>query len=208
MDSRKNIKLQEKSIIRIIPAIDIIDSKCVRLQKGDFSTKKIYNNNPLEVAKEFEDNGIRYLHLVDLDGARNRRITNWNILEKIASKTALKIDFGGGIQSDEDLKIAFESGADKITAGTIAVKDYELAVSWIKKYGSERIILGTDVNNEMISIHGWKKTTEINIFDFISKYLKSNIEQIICTDISKDGMLAGTSNELYKKIKSKFQNYF
>ncbi|MEA1986183.1 MAG: 1-(5-phosphoribosyl)-5-[(5-phosphoribosylamino)methylideneamino]imidazole-4-carboxamide isomerase [Candidatus Marinimicrobia bacterium] len=194
--------------MRIIPAIDIIDGKCIRLEKGDFSTKKIYNENPLEVAKEFEDNGIQYLHLVDLDGAKKRRIINWNILEQIAVKTKLKIDFGGGVQSENDLKIAFESGAEKITAGSIAVKNHEMVIDWIKKYGSDKIILGADVKNKKITIHGWKERTDINIFSFIKNYSKTGIQEIICTDISKDGMLAGSSNELYNEIKEKFPELF
>jgi len=202
-----NLKKQKTSNIRIIPAIDIIDGKCIRLEKGNFASKKIYNENPLEVAKRFEDNGIKYLHLVDLDGAKKREIVNWNILEKISTKTDLKVDFGGGVQTDEDLRIAFECGADKVTAGSIAIKNYKLVASWIVKYG-EKIILGADVNDENISIHGWEEKTNINIFDLINKYLKINIKQIICTDISKDGMLSGTSNELYQKIKSKFPEIF
>lgn len=186
--------------MRIIPAIDIIDGKCVRLSKGDYDTKKIYNESPLEVAKQFEDAGIQYLHMVDLDGAKAKHIVNYKILEKVASKTNLQIDFGGGLKSDEDLKIAFESGAKQITGGSIAVKNPELFSNWIQKYGSERIILGADANNEKIAISGWQEESEEELIPFIQKHQQKGIEYVICTDIAKDGMLEGPSFELYEKI--------
>lgn len=186
--------------MRIIPAIDIIDGKCVRLSKGDYATKKIYNENPLEVAKQFEAHGIQYLHLVDLDGAKSSKIINHKILEQIASKTSLKIDFGGGLKSDSDLKIAFESGANQITGGSIAVKNPVLFQEWISKYGSEKIILGADANNEKVSVSGWLEESQEDLIPFIGNYQKKGIQYIICTDIAKDGMLEGPSFDLYKKI--------
>jgi phosphoribosylformimino-5-aminoimidazole carboxamide ribotide isomerase len=186
--------------MRIIPAIDIIDGKCVRLSKGDYNSKKIYNENPLEVAKEFEDAGIHYLHLVDLDGAKSKHVVNYKILEQICVKTNLKVDFGGGIKSDEDIKIAFESGANQITGGSIAVKDAELFESWIKTYGSEKIILGADAMNGKIATDGWLETSEMELIPFIKEYQSKGIEYVICTDISKDGMLEGSANDLYRDI--------
>ena len=192
--------------MRIIPAIDIIEGKCVRLTKGDYSTKKIYNENPLEVALEFQDAGIEYLHVVDLDGAKSSHIVNYKILETLASKTNLKIDFGGGLKSDEDLKIAFESGAKQITGGSIAVKNPELFASWIEEYGSDKIILGADVMNEKIAVSGWQEDSGLDIFKFLEDYTAKGIKNVICTDISKDGMLEGASLELYKKILAQFPN--
>ncbi|MCM5662943.1 1-(5-phosphoribosyl)-5-[(5-phosphoribosylamino)methylideneamino]imidazole-4-carboxamide isomerase [Galbibacter mesophilus] len=192
--------------MRIIPAIDIIDGKCVRLSKGDYNTKKVYNEHPLEVAKEFEAHGIEYLHLVDLDGAKSKHIVNYKVLEAIASKTSLKIDFGGGLKSDEDLKIAFESGAKQITGGSIAVKEPTVFESWIEKYGSEKIILGADANNEKVAVSGWLEESEEELLPFIAKYLQKGIEYVICTDISKDGMLQGPSFELYQKIIENSEN--
>ncbi|MBE9511126.1 MAG: 1-(5-phosphoribosyl)-5-[(5-phosphoribosylamino)methylideneamino]imidazole-4-carboxamide isomerase [Bacteroidetes bacterium] len=189
--------------MKIIPAIDIIEGKCVRLEQGNYSIKKIYSENPLEIAKQFEDNGIRNLHLVDLDGAKTGKIVNWKVLSQIALRTNLKIDFGGGIKSYNDLNIAFENGANQITAGSIAVKDKQQVLSWINKYGNEKIILGADVKSENIAINGWKVNTNLNVFNFISDYFKNGIKNVICTDISKDGMLEGTSIDLYKKILEK-----
>ena len=186
--------------MRIIPAIDIIEGKCVRLSKGDYDTKKIYNENPLEVAKQFEDHGIQYLHLVDLDGAKSKHIVNHKILEQIASKTNLKIDFGGGLKSDEDLSIAFESGANQITGGSIAVKNPQTFESWLKKFGSDKIILGADTNNEKIAVSGWMEESDQELIPFIQKYQDKGVQYVICTDISKDGMLQGPSFQLYKKI--------
>ncbi len=186
--------------MRIIPAIDIIDGKCVRLSKGDYSTKKIYNENPLEVAKEFEANGIQYLHVVDLDGAKSKQIVNHKILESIATRTSLKIDFGGGLKSNKDVEIAFECGASQITGGSIAVNNPEVFKEWIIKYGKEKIILGADCHNRKIATNGWLKESELDVLDFIKSYEVKGIQYVICTDISKDGMLEGASNELYKEI--------
>ncbi len=186
--------------MRIIPAIDLIEGKCVRLSKGDYSTKKVYNENPLEVAKEFEAHGIEYLHLVDLDGAKSKHIVNHKTLEKIAANTSLKIDFGGGLKTDDDLRIAFESGAAQITGGSIAVKNKKTFLTWIQKFGPARIILGADAFNEKIAISGWQESSEESLLPFITDYQQEGIEYVICTDISKDGMLGGPSLELYKKI--------
>lgn len=186
--------------MRLIPAIDIIDGKCVRLSKGDYTTKKIYNENPLEIAKEFEASGIQYVHVVDLDGAKSKHIVNHKVLEQIASKTKLKIDFGGGLKTDEDLKIAFESGADQITGGSIAVKNPETFASWITTFGSEKIILGADVQHEKIAISGWQEESDQELIPFIKEYQKKGITYVICTDISKDGMLEGPAFDLYQKI--------
>jgi phosphoribosylformimino-5-aminoimidazole carboxamide ribotide isomerase len=186
--------------MRIIPAIDIIDGKCVRLTKGDYSTKKIYNENPLEIAKQFEDHGIEYLHLVDLDGAKASHIVNYKVLETLANKTKLKIDFGGGLKSNEDLKIAFNSGANQITGGSIAVKNKATFLNWLSVYGSEKIILGADTINGRIAIQGWLEESEHTINDFVSTYIKQGVSYIICTDISKDGMLEGPAFDLYEKM--------
>ncbi|KUY20295.1 1-(5-phosphoribosyl)-5-[(5-phosphoribosylamino)methylideneamino]imidazole-4-carboxamide isomerase [Elizabethkingia miricola] len=188
--------------MRIIPAIDIIEGKCVRLSQGDYDTKKIYNENPLEVAKEFEDYGIRYLHLVDLDGAKSKQIINYRTLEELASKTSLQIDFGGGIKSQKDIDIAFECGAKQITGGSIAVQEPEIFTKWIEVYGAEKIILGADCKNRKIATHGWLESSELDVIDFIRDYKQKGISYVICTDIAKDGMLEGTSNELYKEILS------
>ena len=186
--------------MRIIPAIDIIDGKCVRLTKGDYNSKKIYNSNPLEVAKEFEDNGIKFLHLVDLDGAKSNQIINYSVLEKIASRTNLVIDFGGGLKSSKDVQIAFDSGANQITAGTVAVKNEILFLEWLKFYGNSKIILGADVANGFVATDGWLEKSTLDIIQFIDKYEKNGIEYVICTDIEKDGMLEGSSKDLYQKI--------
>lgn len=188
--------------MRIIPAIDIIDGKCVRLTKGDYNTKKVYNENPLEIAKAFEGAGIQYLHVVDLDGAKASSIVNYKTLEQLATKTNLKIDFGGGLKSDEDLKIAFESGANQITGGSIAVKKPDIFKNWIQSYGSDKIILGADCKNEKIAVSGWLEESDLNVIPFISKYQSKGIDYVICTDISKDGMLEGPSFDLYKRILS------
>jgi len=186
--------------MRIIPAIDIIDGKCVRLTKGDYNTKKVYNENPLEVAKEFEAHGIEYLHLVDLDGAKSKHIVNYEILERLATQTNLHIDFGGGLKTDEDLKIAFDCGATQITGGSIAANNPEKFLKWLERYGSHKIILGADCNKRKISTNGWQETSELDVIDFIKNYYKKNIKYVICTDIAKDGMLQGASNDLYKEI--------
>ena len=190
--------------MRIIPAIDIIDGKCVRLSKGDYNTKIIYNENPLEVAKEFEAHGIEYLHLVDLDGAKSSQIVNYKILEQIASKTKLKIDFGGGLKSDADLKIAFESGANQITGGSIAVKNRAIFEKWITEYGADKIILGADANNEKVAVSGWLEDSNEDLIPFIQDYQNKGIQYVICTDIAKDGMLEGPSFDLYAKILEQF----
>ena len=192
--------------MKIIPAIDIIDGKCVRLSKGDYSTKKVYNENPLEVAKMFESHGIQYLHLVDLDGAKAKHIVNHKILESIASKTDLKIDFGGGLKSDKDLKIAFECGAKQITGGSIAVKDPQVFENWIATYTSERIILGADAKDRKIAISGWQEESDQEIIPFIQKYEEKGVKYVICTDISRDGMLEGPSFDLYEEILSETKN--
>lgn len=186
--------------MRIIPAIDIIDGQCVRLSKGDYSTKKVYNENPLEIAKQFEAHGIECLHLVDLDGAKASHIVNHKVLEEIASKTSLKIDFGGGLKTDEDLKIAFESGASQITGGSIAVKNSIIFKSWISKFGADKIILGADANNEKIAISGWLEESDEDLIPFVQGYQKEGIQYVICTDIAKDGMLQGPSFDLYEKM--------
>ena len=186
--------------MRLIPAIDLIDGKCVRLSKGDYTTKKIYNESPLEVAKEFEAHGVEYLHLVDLDGAKSEHIVNHKVLERIAAQTNLKIDFGGGLKSEEDLHIAFESGADQITGGSIAVKEMRTFKSWLKRYGSDKIILGADAINEKIAVSGWLEESDEDLIPFIRNYQKEGVLYVICTDISKDGMLQGPSFDLYRKI--------
>jgi phosphoribosylformimino-5-aminoimidazole carboxamide ribotide isomerase len=186
--------------MRIIPAIDIIDGKCVRLSQGDYNTTKIYNENPLEVAKQFQDHGIKYLHLVDLDGAKSKHIVNYKVLERIASATDLKIDFGGGLKSDKDLEIAFNSGATQITGGSIAVKDRETFLSWLEKYGSKKIILGADAKDEKVAVSGWLEDSKEDLLPFIKSYRENGIQYVICTDIAKDGMLEGPSFELYQKI--------
>lgn len=188
----------------IIPAIDIIDGKCVRLTQGDYNQKKVYNERPLEVAKEFEDAGLKRLHLVDLDGAKAGVVKNWKVLEAIAGKTKMVIDFGGGIKTDKDVNIVFEAGAALATVGSIAVKDEATFTSWLGKYGADKFLLGADVKDEKIAIGGWLETTDVWIYDFIEKYVSKGVSQIFCTDVSKDGKLEGPSIELYKNIISKF----
>lgn len=186
--------------MKIIPAIDIIDGKCVRLAKGDYSTKKIYNENPVEVAKEFEDYGIKYLHLVDLDGAKSQKIVNEKVIENIANQTNLVIDFGGGIRSEEDLNKAFNSGASKVTLGSIAVSNPELSLNWLEKYGVEKIILGADCLDRKIKTSGWLQNSEKDVLTFIKHYQSKGFKEVVCTDISKDGMLEGPSTDLYQEI--------
>lgn len=189
--------------MKIIPAIDIIDGKCVRLSKGDYDTKKIYNENPLEVAKEFESFGIQYLHLVDLDGAKSRHIVNQKVLETIAKETSLEIDFGGGLKTLEDIETAFNSGAKQITIGSIAVQNPDFCFDLIEKYGPEKIILGADCENRKIKTSGWLEESQLDVIDFILKYKNKGIKNVICTDIFKDGMLQGASDELYREIVEK-----
>jgi len=191
-------------MITIIPAIDLIDAKCVRLSQGDYNQKTVYNENPLEVAKMFEDAGIKRLHLVDLDGAKAKHIVNHKVLETIASKTSLIIDFGGGLKSDEDLRIAFECGATMVTGGSIAVKDRETFLHWIETYGAEKIILGADAKDKMIAVSGWQEVSKLPILDFIESYTSKGIQKVISTDIARDGMLTGPSIDLYKEIMDKF----
>ena len=191
-------------IMEIIPAIDIIDGKCVRLTNGDYSKKVIYNEDPLEVALAFENTGLSRLHLVDLDGAKKGSVVNYNVLEKIASGTTLKIDFSGGIKSDEAIQLVFDSGATFASIGSIAVQNKNLFVSWVKKYGSDKIILGADVNNEKIAISGWLEKTDISVVDFMEENYKEGVRTVFCTDISKDGLMQGPGLELYKKIREKF----
>lgn len=186
--------------MRIIPAIDILEGKCVRLTKGDYTTKKTYNENPLEVAKALEANGIEYLHLVDLDGAKSQHIVNYKVLEAICTQTALKVDFGGGIKSDKDVTIAFDNGACQITGGSIAVKRPDLFSGWLHQYGNEKIILGADCHHRKIATTGWLETSEIDVADFIKENEQAGVRYVICTDISKDGMLQGPSEQLYQEI--------
>lgn len=188
-------------MIELIPAIDLIEGKCVRLTQGKYDSKKIYNEDPLEVAKTFEDHGIRRLHVVDLDGARAGRIINYKVLEKLATRTSLIIDFGGGLKQEDDLEIAFESGAQMVTGGSIAVKDPERFASWIRKFGSDKIILGADAKEKKIAVSGWEETTDTDLIPFISEYYEKGISKVICTDISKDGMLEGPSVGLYEEIR-------
>ena len=187
----------------IIPAIDIIDGKCVRLTQGDYAQKKVYNENPLEVAKMFEDAGLKRLHLVDLDGAKSGHIINHKVLESIAKETKLTVDFGGGVKTDSDIQLAFNSGAAQVTGGSIAVKNPDIFSSWIKQYGC-KIILGADVKDEKIATNGWLEDSGIDLWDFLADYVVKGAEYTVCTDISKDGALQGTATELYKKMISKF----
>ncbi|MGB5236674.1 MAG: 1-(5-phosphoribosyl)-5-[(5-phosphoribosylamino)methylideneamino] imidazole-4-carboxamide isomerase [Flavobacteriaceae bacterium] len=186
--------------MRVIPAIDIIEGKCVRLSKGDYATKKVYNENPLEVAKAFEAHGVEYLHLVDLDGARAKEIINYDILEQIASGTSLKIDFGGGLNSERDLETAFNSGAKQITGGSIAVRRPEVFLDWLGRFGPEKIILGADAKDEKVAISGWEEDTALDLIPFIESHRKKGVKYVICTDISKDGMLQGPAEDLYRRI--------
>jgi phosphoribosylformimino-5-aminoimidazole carboxamide ribotide isomerase len=189
--------------MRIIPAIDIISGQCVRLTQGDYATQKIYSKNPVDVAKAFEDHGIRYLHLVDLDGAKSKHIVNHNILEQIATQTQLKVDFGGGIKSDADVKIAFECGASQITAGSVALQNPDLFLKWLNTFGQDKIILGADAKNRKIATQGWLSDSNQDVLEFISGFEKQGVRHVVCTDISKDGMLAGPSFDLYAEILEK-----
>ena len=190
--------------MELIPAIDIIGGKCVRLTQGDYAQKKEYNSNPLEVAKAYEDAGIRRLHLVDLDGAKQKKIINLDVLERIASGTSLHIDFGGGVQSDEDIKAAFDAGAKQVTGGSIAVKQPELFEKWLKEWGSERLILGADVKDGQIAVSGWQESSDRELFKFLEDYQAKGVNYIICTDVSKDGLLQGPSTDLYQQIVERF----
>ena len=191
-------------MIEILPAIDIIEGKCVRLTKGDYDTKKVYNDDPLEVAKMMEANGMRRLHVVDLDGAKSQHIVNYNIIERIADHTSLVIDFGGGIKTDEDIDIAFGSGASLVTVGSVTVKEPELFGEWLEKYSPAKVILGADVKNGLISINGWKEEAGDQLMPFLERYINKGVENVLCTDISKDGMLEGPATELYSEIMKQF----
>jgi phosphoribosylformimino-5-aminoimidazole carboxamide ribotide isomerase len=189
--------------MRYIPAIDIMDGKCVRLSRGDYSTRKVYNEDPLEMARIFEDNGLKFLHLVDLDGAAAGKIVNYNVLERISAGTGLQIDFGGGIRSGEDVRVAFESGAVRITGGSIAIQQPEEFSRWLKEYGNDKIILGADSKNREIAISGWTEVSGRDVVDYIACYEKKGVKYVICTDIDKDGMLSGPSLPLYREVLSK-----
>lgn len=186
--------------MRIIPAIDILNGKCVRLAKGDYATQKIYNEDPVEVAKQFEAGGMKYLHLVDLDGARSKHIVNHKVIKEITTQTNLKVDFGGGLKTNEDLRIAFENGASHVTGGSVAIQNPDLFLEWFRIYGSEKIILGADCKSRKIMTQGWIKESELDVIDFILKYEEKGLRSVICTDVSKDGMLEGPSEELYTEI--------
>ena len=191
-------------MIQIIPAIDIIGGKCVRLTQGDYAQQKTYNENPLEVAQSFEDAGITRLHLVDLDGAKQKRIINHKVLETLASKTKLHIDFGGGVQSDEMIQLAFDYGAKQVTGGSVAVKNPELFEGWLQSYGGEKIILGADARDEKIAISGWEEATEKSVYEFVGEYIKKGAKYTISTDVAKDGLLQGPSFDLYQNLQDQF----
>ncbi len=186
--------------MRIIPAIDIIDGKCVRLSQGDYNQKTVYNENPLEVAKQFQDVGLKYLHLVDLDGAKAKKVVNWKVLETITSQTNLNVDFGGGLRTTQDVQTVLNAGAKQITAGSIAVNEREMVLQWMAEFGAEKIILGADAKNGRIATHGWLDDSGLDVLEFISDYQKEGIEYVVCTDVSKDGMLEGPSVQLYERI--------
>ncbi|MDP4268791.1 MAG: 1-(5-phosphoribosyl)-5-[(5-phosphoribosylamino)methylideneamino]imidazole-4-carboxamide isomerase [Bacteroidota bacterium] len=195
-------------MIELVPAIDIIEGKCVRLTQGDYNQKTVYNEDPLEVAKMFVDNGLKRLHLVDLDGAKAQHIVNYKVLERIANRTNLIIDFGGGLKTDEDLEIAFNSGAKMVTGGSIAVKNPDVFSSWLEKFGRDRIILGADVKDNKIAVSGWKEETDLQLNDFLKSYVDKGIYKVISTDISKDGMLQGPATELYKQMMANFPELY
>ncbi len=186
--------------MRILPAIDIIDGRCVRLTQGDYAQKKIYNENPVEVAQQFEQAGLKYLHLVDLDGAKAGKVINWNVVESIARQTSLTVDFGGGVKTDAEVERLMNIGVSQINVGSVAVKEKDKVFGWIKKFGSGKIILSADVKNEEIAIHGWQSNSGLNLFDLVREYLDNGIEYVTCTDIQTDGMLKGPNTGLYKKL--------
>ena len=192
--------MSKASSSRIIPAIDLIEGKCVRLEEGDYERKKIYNEDPIEVALSFQDHGIRDLHLVDLDGAKAGQLINWKVLERICNQTNLHVDVGGGIKSDEDLHIAFESGAEQVNIGSLAVKEPEIMAKWIAQYSGEKILLSADSRDRKIAIHGWQNVTDIELFAYLDDYMKQGISTAVCTDIARDGMLSGPAFELYEEI--------
>ena len=191
-------------MIELIPAIDIINGQCVRLTKGDYDQKTVYNNSPAEVAKEFEQLGFQRLHVVDLDGAKSKHIVNSAVLSQITTETSLTTDFGGGIKTDEDIEKAFAAGASMVTVGSIAVTQPELFIGWLRKYGAERMILGADVRNGKISINGWKEDSEEDLLPFLQKYIEAGVKTVLCTEISKDGTLQGPAIELYKRVMEKY----
>jgi phosphoribosylformimino-5-aminoimidazole carboxamide ribotide isomerase len=191
-------------MITVIPAIDILEGKCVRLEQGDYRIKKVYDADPLDVAMTFQDNGFTRLHIVDLDGARSSHVVNWSVLERLAARTSLNIDFGGGIKTDDDLRIVFGSGASMATIGSIAIRDKALFLSWITAYGPDKIILGADVKDQHIAISGWQEVTDIGIMPFLTEYTENGVKEVLCTDVSKDGMLKGASFDLYQMILEKF----
>lgn len=193
-------------MIELIPAIDIIDGKCVRLTKGDYDQKKVYNDDPVEMAKQFESLGFRRLHVVDLDGAKSKHIVNVDVLKAITSSTNLIVDFGGGIKTDNDIELAFANGASLVTIGSIAVTQPELFASWLEKYGADRIILGADVRNGKISINGWKEDSAEDLLPFLKYYINKGVINVLCTEISKDGMLEGPATELYKEVMAEYPN--
>lgn len=193
-------------MIELIPAIDIIDGKCVRLTKGDYDQKKVYNDDPVEVAKQFESLGFRRLHVVDLDGAKSKHIVNVDVLKAITSATNLIVDFGGGIKTDNDIELAFANGASLVTIGSIAVTQPELFASWLEKYGADRIILGADVRNGKISINGWKEDSAEDLLPFLKYYINKGVINVLCTEISKDGMLEGPATDLYKEVMAVYPN--
>ena len=192
--------------IELIPAIDIINGQCVRLTKGDYEQKKIYNNNPAEVAREFERLGFKRLHVVDLDGAKSKHIVNDAVLKSITSSTNLIVDFGGGIKTEADIEKAFAAGAAMVTVGSIAVTQPELFMQWLEKYGAERMILGADVRNGKISINGWKEDSAEDLLPFLKQYVDKGVHNVLCTEISKDGTLSGPATDLYKQIMSEYPN--
>ncbi|MFW5752383.1 MAG: 1-(5-phosphoribosyl)-5-[(5-phosphoribosylamino)methylideneamino]imidazole-4-carboxamide isomerase [bacterium] len=192
----------------MIPAIDIIEGKCVRLQQGDYNTRKVYCEDPLEMAMAFQDAGIKKLHLVDLDGAREKKIVNIHVLEKLVQNTILEIDFGGGIREEDDLEKIFEAGASQVTIGSIAVKEPDKFMHWIERFGPDKIILGADVKNYRVAVGGWKDVTSVDLFSFISRQTDHGVRNVMCTDISKDGMLQGTSVELYKSLRERFPDIY
>ncbi len=190
--------------MRIIPAIDIIDGKCVRLSQGDYNLKTIYAEDPLEVALQFQDAGLKYLHLVDLDGAKSGGIVNWKVLEAITNNTDLIVDFGGGIKKDEDIKIAINAGASQVTCGSVAVKNPAIVYQWLEHHGPNKLILGADVNNGMVAVHGWQEKTTLSVEDLIHSYIPQGMDNVICTDIATDGMLAGPNFQLYNDLLETF----
>jgi len=198
--------------MELIPAIDLIEGRCVRLTQGDYAQRKVYDEHPLEVAKAFEQHGVKRLHVVDLDGAKAQHIVNWKVLETLTAQTGLTVDFGGGLKSDDDLRIAFECGASMVTGGSIAVRRPDIFRSWLLQYGNERIILGADVRDEKISVSGWTETTECSIEDFLTAYITEGrsvkVRKVICTDISRDGMLQGPSVALYRRLQAQFPDMY